>query len=250
MTPRILNHTKQLGRENFILDSALDLVEQGGIATLTMDKLVREVPFSKGTIYNHFTGKEDLLLALCNRSMGVLAESFQRGESFNGISREKALAISFGCMLYTRLYSSQFMLIITAKSTNITDKSSQARYDEHIRLEGKLIASTMRVFQQAIDSGELILPKGINLQQASFAFWSLSFGTNTLLLQYVDGCTAPSNLLIECEMLNSSNILFDGLRFKPFSNEHDWSETVKKLKQETFKKEVQKLKDRGIILAI
>lgn len=250
MTPRILDHTKQLEREFFILDSALDLVEQGGIATLTIDKLVREAPLSKGTIYNHFTGKEDLLLALCNRSMGVLAELFKRGESFHGISREKAFAISFGCMLYTRLNSSQFMLIITAKSTNITDKSSQARYDEHIRLEGKLIASMMRVFQQAIDSDELTLPKGINLQQASFAFWSLGFGINTLLSQYIDGCTASPNLLIECEMLNSSNILFDGLRFKPFSDEHDWSETVKKLKQDTFKKEVRQLKDRGVLLAL
>ncbi len=250
MTPRVLDHEKQLERENVILDSALSFIENDGIALLTMDKLIREVPYSKGTVYNHFTGKEDLLLALCNRSMSILSDLFQKVESFDGICREKVLAIHFAYMLYARLYPTQFMLVITAKSTNVTDKSSALRNDEHIQLEGKLLSPIMNLFQQALDAGELDAPSGMNLDQIAFAGWSLAFGTNALLLQDVDRCTCRSDLIVEREMFNNVNILLDGLRFTPLSGEYDWSPAIKRFKEEIFSQEVRQLNSRGITLAI
>ena len=250
MSPRVLNRLEQLERENTLLDSALQLIENDGIAMLTIDKLVKEVPFSKGTVYNHFNSKEDLLLGLCNRCMGALADLFQRAVDFDGCLREKALAIQFAYMLYARLYTTQFMLVITAKSATIVDKSNPSRHEEHVQLEGKLMYPAVNLFQQAIENGDMPAPTNMDLKQLTFAFWSLGFGTNALLVEDVHDCSARSSLVLEREMLNSINILLDGLSFKPLSKDHNWSLTLKKLKQETFSKEVHQLSARGITLAI
>lgn len=250
MSPRILDHQTQLDRENTLLDCAHAFIQRENIATLTIDKLVKELPFSKGTVYNHFSSKEDLLLGLCNRGMTILAEMFNRASHYNGIPRERGLAIHFAYMLYAKLYPTLFMLVLTAKTSNITDKASAARQDEHLQLEGLLIGPIVSIFQDSLAKGEINPPVPMTLEQLSFACWSLSFGTNALLLQNIEHCGTRSTLVVERELMNNVNILFDGFRFRPLTQEFDWTKTLAKLKTMTFHQEITELKDRGYILAI
>ncbi|HBR95850.1 MAG TPA: TetR/AcrR family transcriptional regulator [Gammaproteobacteria bacterium] len=250
MSPRALGKQQQFDRENLIMDCALELIERDGIGVLTMDKLVAELPYSKGTVYNHFTSKEDLLLALCNRSMDVLATLFLKSEAFEGLLREKALAVFFAYMLYARLHPTQFMLVITAKSAQVTEKASCCRTDEHVQLESKLVDPILRIFEQALAEGVLCPPPGLSLEQLVFYCWSLGFGANALLLQGVDRCTTRSELVVEKEMLHGSNILFDGLGFQPATSEFDWSDTIQRLKRDIFFEEVKQLESHGVVLAI
>ncbi len=250
MSPRVLDQSKQQEREDVILDCALDLIKQDGAALLTIDKVVSNTPYSKGTIYNHFSGKEDLLLSLCIRNMVDLAELFNRAQTLDGNLREKALATMFAYMLYARLNPTEFMLVITAKSSNITDKSSDLHCEQQVQAEGKIIGPTAMLFQQAVDAGEIDPPVPMSAEQITFACWSQGFGCNALLLQNVERCGARTGLLVEQEMLNSIHVLFDGLRFKPLSFEFDWFRTLKKLKEDIFKDEIQTLAERGQVLEI
>lgn len=250
MSPRILDHKAQLERENILLDCAHAFIQRESIAALTIDKLVKELPFSKGTVYNHFNGKEDLLLGLCNRGMSILAELFSRAHKYEGLPREQGLAIHFAYMLYAKLYPTLFMLVLTAKTSNITDKASASRQEEHLQLEGKLIGPIVSIFQDSLDRGEISPPVPMTLEQLSFACWSLSFGTNALLLQNIERCGTRSNLIVERELINNVNILFDGFQFRPLTHEFDWANTISKFKSITFFQEVNLLKDRGYILAI
>lgn len=250
MSPRVLDQQAQLDRENIILDCAHAFIQRENIAALTIDKLVKELTFSKGTVYNHFTGKEDLLLGLCNRGMSILAEMFSRANTFDGIPRERGLAIHFAYMLYAKLHPTLFMLVLTAKTSNITDKASTTRQDEHLKLEGQLFSPIVSVFQDSLAKGEISPPTPMTLEQLSFACWSLSFGTNALLLQKIEHCRTRSNLVVERELLNNVNILFDGLRFQPFTQEFDWASTLSKLKNVTFHQEITQLKGRGYILTL
>jgi AcrR family transcriptional regulator len=250
MSPRILDHKTQLERENILLDCAQAFIKRESIAALTIDKLVKELPFSKGTVYNHFTSKEDLLLGLCNRGMSILADLFSRARQFDGLSREQGLAIHFAYMLYAKLYPTLFMLVLTAKTSNITDKASTSRQEEHLNLEGQLIGPIVSIFQDSLKRGEIAPPMPMTLEQLSFACWSLSFGTNALLLQNIERCGTRASLIVERELINNVNILFDGFQFRPLTKEHDWTKTISKLKSTTFYQEVNLLKDRGFILAI
>lgn len=250
MSPRILDHQTQQDRESILLDCAHAFIHRENIATLTIDKLVKELPFSKGTVYNHFSSKEDLLLGLCNRGMTILAGMFRRASTFNGIPRERGLAIHFAYMLYAKLHPTLFMLVLTAKTSNITDKASTTRQDEHLQLEAQLISPIISIFQDSLAKGEINPPVSMTLEQLSFACWSLSFGTNALLLQNIEHCGNRSGLRVERELINNVNILFDGFRFQPLTQEFDWTKTLSKLKQITFHQEITELENRGHILAI
>ncbi len=250
MSPRLLDHQTHLDRENILLDCAHAFIQKENIATLTIDKLVKELPFSKGTVYNHFSSKEDLLLGLCNRGMNILAEMFSRANTFDGIPRERGLAIHFAYMLYAKLYPTLFMLVLTAKTSNITDRASPTRQAEHLRLEGRLIGPIISIFQDSLAKREINPPVAMTLEQLAFACWSLSFGTNALLLQNIEHCGTRSGLIVERELINNVNILFDGFRFQPLTQEFDWTKTLSRLQLETFHQEVTELNNRGYILAI
>ena len=58
--PKLLDEAALKERELLIINSAVLLIQTNGIENLTMDKVVAQVPFSKGTVYKHFIGKEDL----------------------------------------------------------------------------------------------------------------------------------------------------------------------------------------------
>ncbi|MFE4425136.1 TetR/AcrR family transcriptional regulator [Streptomyces sp. NPDC056817] len=55
-------------REHQLLQQALEMVARDGLHNLTLGRLAAEAGYSKGTIYNHFTCREDLLVALSTES--------------------------------------------------------------------------------------------------------------------------------------------------------------------------------------
>ena len=80
-------------REQLILDSAQCILHELGYAQLTMERVADAVEYSKGTIYNHFSSKEDLVCALCCRCVSNLIELFKRAYDYPGTTRELVLPI-------------------------------------------------------------------------------------------------------------------------------------------------------------
>lgn len=71
-------------REVELILLAKGIVQKEGFANLTMDKLTAASSYSKGTIYNHFCSKEDVVLALCihslkNEAMFLTAQPLLKG---------------------------------------------------------------------------------------------------------------------------------------------------------------------------
>lgn len=54
-------------RQDEILDRALELTRQGGLARLTMRRIAERIGFSDAAMYRHFPTKQALLLALAER---------------------------------------------------------------------------------------------------------------------------------------------------------------------------------------
>ena len=250
MSPRVIDDATLMAREQTMLDAALELISQQGVAALTMDKLVAKVPYSKGTVYNHFSGKEDLLVALCNNSMQTMLALFQRVLTFKGASRHKMLAICFAYMLYAKLYPRKFMLVITAKIPAVTEKSSTRRQNEHQELDESLLGVAFEVIHEAVAAGELQLPEGRLPEQVAFSVWAMCFGTIALLSEDVEQCSARSELLMEQEVISHSNVVLDGLGWQPGTLESDMNEVVNRFKQELFAEEIEKLGCQGRSLSV
>ncbi len=245
MSPKLLDDTVLHAREQTILDAAQQLINQIGTTALTMDKVVAQVPFSKGTVYNHFSSKEDLLIGLCNSSMQDLVAMFQRALSIKSCSRNRMLAVGFAYMLYAYLYPDKFMLVITAKTPSVSEKASPARQNEHLDLDNRLLNLVSQVLQQAMTDHDLTLTHGMSPQEVTFAFWSIGFGTISLLSENVERCGTRNNMLLERAVVTNCNLVLDGLNWQPLSDPDRTAQLINLLKAEVFSTEMALLEQQS-----
>src|SRR5690242_3515432 len=92
------------GREQRILDVARSMIVDDGYHGLSMDRIAEALEYSKGTIYQHFSCKEEILMALVNQTMERRLNMFRRAAAFRGRSRERLTAIGLAAELFFQLY--------------------------------------------------------------------------------------------------------------------------------------------------
>jgi AcrR family transcriptional regulator len=245
MPPRILDAKSLKIREDNIISAAIEVIEQGGIENLTMDKVVAKVSYSKGTVYKHFSGKEDLLLAISNQAMAILADLFWRASSFGGCARVRMLLLNVSYLIYAILHPALFKTQICSKSPNVYGKSSPERIQEQEQLEMKLLGAIHGIVEHALANKSLELPSYMDIQQLCFANWSMAYGTISVLSEEVEACSGRTNLIVEKELYNQCNLLFDGLNWQPLLKDNDHRGALEKAIKLIFPEEVILLKERG-----
>ena len=101
MTPR--KQTQIAEREAIILEIASEIIAREGPEALTMERVLARVDFSKGTLYNHFTCREDLLVAVHAQCFSAHLDLFSRGALFRGRPRERFAAAGMGHQILRQL---------------------------------------------------------------------------------------------------------------------------------------------------
>jgi len=243
--PKLLDEAAFKERELLIINSAVLLIQKNGIENLTMDKVVAQVPFSKGTVYKHFIGKEDLLLAISNYSIKVLGDLFYRAYQFKGCARSRMLLLNFSYLLYAMLYPALFQSVLCAKSPNVVGKSSEKHINEGEKLEIKLMTSIHGIVEDGLSDKSLSLPLNMDIQQLCFSNWSTAYGAISLLSDEVDQCSGRTSLIVERELFNLSNLLFDGMAWKPLTKERSHCAELKTALAELFPEELAQIKLKG-----
>ena len=56
-------------RERLILRAELEMLLKEGYLGLRMEQIAAQVEYSKGTVYQHFPNKEEIILALANEAL-------------------------------------------------------------------------------------------------------------------------------------------------------------------------------------
>lgn len=245
MSPKLIDDQRLIIREQQIIDAGIGLIQQQGIENLTMDKVVAKVPFSKGTVYKHFLGKEDLLLSISNQAITILGDLFWRASLYNGCPRERMQLLNMSCLIYAILHPALFKAVICAKSPNIYCKSSEQGLQQQEQLEAKLMGAIFGIVEQGIASHALTLPANMDMQQVCFANWSMGYGTIALLSNEVEQCSSSSGLIVERELFNQNNLLFDGLQWAPLTHERDYGAALRVALQQVFPDELALMKTMG-----
>src|SRR5947209_14825747 len=69
-TPTIsLKEKQRREREELIIRAAEEVLQEKGYYETSMDEIAARVGIAKGTIYSHFPGKEELVLAIFKRDL-------------------------------------------------------------------------------------------------------------------------------------------------------------------------------------
>jgi len=245
MAPKIIDEQSFNAREQELIDAAIGLIQQQGVENITIDKLVAAVPYSKGTIYKHFIGKEDLLLAISNRALGILSDLFFRASAYQGCTRERMLLLNFAYLIYAILHPSLFETMLCAKSPTIYGKASDDRIQQQETMEIKLMGSIFSIVEEGLRLNNLKLPAYMDIQQVCFANWSLGYGTISLLSAQTNPCEGSKDLYVERELFNHNNLMFDGLQWAPLTHEKDYKQALQEALNDVYAMELAKMKQLG-----
>ena len=242
MAPRYIDQETLLAREHEMLDQALKIIDEQGLAFLTIDKLVANVNYSKGTVYNHFSSKEDLFTALCNRNMRQMLELFERANSIEYSARSKMTAIGYAYMLKVLLLPQSFNMMMNAK-TEFFEKATQERSQEHEHLDNSILNLCSGVVAQAFENGELSASLQHSIQDITFSIYSMAFGTVGLLLKRDRTCSGTIGFMLQDRVLAHGNIVMDSFGWK---QGEDRTELLQHLQHNVYAKEIAKLKSLGV----
>lgn len=207
-------------REELILNTAQEMLHQHGYKYLTMDRIAEKVEYSKGTIYNHFASKEDLVCSLSCRCLANLIDLFQQAHDMEGSTRERYSAIGIAYSMYTKANPLDSRNIQTVKNNAVRENVSAAKLEEMESLEERIAQISRSIVQQAIDCGDLDNKYQHKVSTIVFGCWSMHYGA--LLLDHSDIPLEDLGFSPVVQMLwDNANTYLDGYQWQPLSNTFD-----------------------------
>ena len=227
-------------REQLILDTAQNMLHQHGYAQLTMERVAEAVEYSKGTIYNHFSSKEDLVCSLCCRCVSSLIELFKRAYDYPGSTRERFAAIGIAYSLYHQLNPLEAQNIQIVKTNAVREKLSEAKLRELNALEHEITSLCMNLVTEAIEAGDIQVAENHTADTIVFGFWSMLYGGMLLAQSDIpleDLGFSPVTLML----WNNSQRLMDAWGWQPVSRDTDTDALFKQLCSALFAEEMCRL---------
>jgi len=227
-------------REQLILDTAQLILQQEGMPGLTMDRVAAEIEYSKGTVYNHFSSKEEIVSGISCRCMNNLAEMFCRARDYPGSHRERIAAVGIAQTLYAQLHPAEMQNMQLIKSATIREKISTDKQLELLQLEQKITGIVLEIVRDAIETGDIPKDQPCIPDSIVLGLWTMGYGSNLLSMSGIPFEKLGMQQPLEMAWVNSHKLL-DSYQWQPLSAEFDIYALREKLCNELFAEEMKQL---------
>ncbi len=218
-------------REQLFLDTARMIIRNDGVGNLTMDRIAELTEYAKGTVYKHFTCKEDMLCALCLECMQTMVGLFERANQTDGPPRLRIMAIGIAYQVFSLRFPEEFDLLLSMRTNNIRQKAAAKRIAD-VDVADQSIHNLLRsVVNDAIANGDLTLPPHIQIDELCFSLWAMSFGM--MALDQSQDLLAQLQLPpVQQVIYNQLTLLLDSYRWQPLSQEFDYIKSYQHILQQ------------------
>ena len=243
--PRPTRKQRELAeREERLLDAAERLLLEHGYLGLTMDRIADVTEYAKGTVYQHFASKEDVLAALSARLASSKRELFLRAATFAGLTRERCAAVGVAYGLWARRDPDRIRLCAVVGHSSLREKCSAERLRALEESEDACTRVLLGLAEEAVAEGELVLPAGVAPGHVVHGLWAVSYGAHQITQLGADlsrlGLDDPLAALDRhCQAL------LDGYGWRPLEAEWDWEQTRARIRAEVFAPEFAELERRS-----
>jgi AcrR family transcriptional regulator len=234
-TPLLRTQHRIAERESEILRIAGDILATRGLEALTMENVLERVNFSKGTLYNHFTCREDLLVAFHAKCFADHHAFFARGALFRGRSRERFMAAGMGHDIKCLLDPQPFRFDLTE---DILTAASERWRDAFFELHRETMGIFVGIARDGIATGDL--PGRFSPEFVASASWALGIGADALHEggMIFRGLTRADFSSVRRQMYLT---LQDGFEWKPLARDHDYEATRQRILTEVYAPEARQL---------
>ena len=222
-------------REAKILLLARAMLHEVGYLGLSMDRIATQMEYSKGTIYQHFQNKEEIILALANEALEKRLEMFQTAATWSGAkcSRDRVAAIGAAAEKFVEQYPQHFAVEQIVRSASIWEKTSEERRQYMHSCETRCMQIVGGVVRDGLAHGDLQLPPDRSAEDVVFGLWSLNFGAYSI----VTSSDSLEDIGIRdpvAALRQNQNLMLDGYNWRPLSTEQDFDATMDQVKREVF----------------
>lgn len=207
-------------REALFLGTAAELIHSEGLLNLQMARIAERSQYAVGTLYQHFSSKEDLLLALVTRGAGDRLAMFERVTHWPARSRDRMFALSVADMLFVKRNPDFFRLVQYSMCQVAWNAASAPRRQQVLEAAQPIQTLFDEIVAQAVAEGDLDL-RGTSSLKLTSGFWALNLGFHYLVhaegvLDEVVSACHPYELM--CQHYQH---LLNGLGWKPLFDVSD-----------------------------
>jgi len=187
----------------------------------------------QGTVYQHFTCKEEILIQLCIKCMTQLHSLFLKATQFDGSQRDRVIAVFYAHQLWSGIGNNRTDMLMHLSMHGVREKVTERSLQQHDELEQNLVGMVSRIVEQAIKDGELPKHKQMQPAEIVFGMWSLNSGGQ--MLQSSDLPLEEFGVSnADMTLLRTLNAVLDGLNWQPLHNEAQFKKLLKKFNSELF----------------
>jgi AcrR family transcriptional regulator len=227
-------------RELMLLDVARKMLIENGYAGLNMDRLAEATEYSKGTVYQHFSTKEDLVMALASQTMEQRTLLFARAATFEGRPRERFMALGMADELFGQLYPHHYRSELIIKMADLEERASFERREAIHLLENGCLARVTTIVEDAVAQGDLTLDPPMTPNEIVYAAFVYVIGMQTTTLNFRPilqdlGIADPM-----ASFRRNMHALLDGFGWRPLLTEWDYDLTMTRIAREVFPNEWQR----------
>ena len=219
-----------------ILSAARKILAEKGIIAFSMLRLAKVAGYSRPTVYRYFPTKADVILSLYVEFSALRYLLIKRVETFDGRPRERLVAITeINAIVFPHIYSLGFVA-----PANVADRATPELNQRITEAKKAFGGVTMRVFEEALASGDLVLPSALSREEVG----ALLKGTVTGAL----GASGSRHAMADIDhadlkdpigsMRRMVRMLLDALAWRPLSTEWDYDATMKRIYEEVFPPEL------------
>ena len=213
-------------REERFLQVAEGIIAAEGFLNLQMARLAEACDYATGTLYQHFSSKEDLLLALVVRQVEAHLDVFRKVERWRGGStRERMMAIVVGDLDFARGHPDHMKLVHYVHTQAVWENTSTERREQALACSGPVGAIVTGIVRDALANGDLE-DRGLSPMELALGPWSVCEGMNAL--NQVQGLFEALEIReVDRLLLRQVQTQLNGLGWKPLVDLADEAATAR-----------------------
>ena len=219
----------QQRRDHFI-EAAREVLLEDGYQAVSIGRVAEYTGFSRGTVYQLFSSKEELVVALGMKCRERLYEVVSLGYQFPGLPREKMVAVAQAVANYATESPGDQRILKIIDSELILEKVAERQQNQMVGYDVRIFGIVRDIVDQGLKSGDLVLPANSTGEGLCLGLWCLVDGT---FAAQIGGAPLGEIGIADpmAEMLQNGHMLLDGYQYRPLSSEHDYETTLQRFQQ-------------------
>lgn len=216
-------------RKAYFKQTARDILLRDGYQGVTINRLAEATGFSRGTVYQFFGSKEELITALGIDCRTRLLESVRLAAKIKASSRERMVAMGEMMAYYFKHEADDNRILKIIDAEAILDKVPESQQAEMKQYDIQVFNILLAIVKDAISAGDLALKNGATPQGLAFAFWAMMDGC---LAASIGGAPLKEAKINDpaAEVVRNGHYLMDGYEWRPLSSECDYEVVARRVR--------------------